>query len=177
MKNKKLIIWVFVVAVILVAIACLLIPYIKKAKINAKIKAEIQALRETSVAEYCENNWWRLEIKLDELSGGVYGMCNFDDWSVCEIVEYFRWECLSVSEENKGNTPYCSGWSICEEDTEGLNNWIDDINGIKIENDGYIETDDWDEIDNLDDIDIDVLYDYYKNEFNNSGDENWIESL
>ena len=53
----------------------------------------------------------------------------------------------------------------------------DKLYGIKIENDGYIESNDWDEIDNLDDIDIDALYDYYKNEFNNSVDESWVELL
>lgn len=175
-ENKKLIIWIFVVAVILIAIVCLLIPYIRETKLNSKIKAEMQALRETPAAEFCENSWWKLEIKLDEFDD-VYGMCNFDDWSVCEVVAYFRWECLSASEQGENETLYCSDWSVCEEDVEGLNNWIDDINQIEIEDDGYIETDDLGETDDLDDIDIDALYDYYENEFINSGDESWVEPL
>jgi hypothetical protein len=141
--------------------------------LNAEIQAEMQALSETPTAKYCKNSWWTLEMKTDE--SGVYGICNFEDGSACEIIEYFRWECLSASEQGESENLYCSDWSVCEEDAEGLTNWIDDINEIEIEDDIYIETGELD--DDLDDIDIDALYDYYQNEFTNSGEESWIEYL
>ncbi len=171
-ENKKLIIWIFAIVVI-IAILCVLIPWIRKARLNAEIQAEMQALSETPTAKYCKNSWWTLEMKTDE--SGVYGICNFEDGSACEIIEYFRWECLSASEQGESENLYCSDWSVCEEDAEGLTNWIDDINEIEIEDDIYIETGELD--DDLDDIDIDALYDYYQNEFTNSGEESWIEYL
>jgi putative hemolysin len=171
--NKKLIIWIFVIIVIIVVV-CVLVPLIRKSRLNAKIQAEMQTLRETPAAEYCENVWWKLDIKVDEMSG-VYWMCNFDDWSACEIIEYFRWECFSASEEKERESLYCSDWDNCEEDVEGLNNWIDNINGIEIEDDEFVETGDIDEVDDLDDVDIDALYEYYENEFTSTGD--WIETL
>lgn len=174
-ENKKLIIWIFAIVVI-IAILCVLIPWIRKARLNAEIQAEMQALSETPAAEYCKNSWWTLEMKTDE--SGVYGMCNFEDGSACEIVEYFRWECLSASEQDESENLYCSDWSVCEEeDAEGLTNWIDDINEIEIEDDTYIETGEFDDEEDLDDLDIDALYDYYQNEFTNSGEESWIEYL
>jgi len=187
-ENKKLIIWIFVVAVIFVVILCLLIPYIKESKLDAKMSSEIQALRETPAAEYCENNWWILDIKVDELDDvyweyKIYWVCNFDDWSACEVVEYFRWECLSASEQSEKETLYCSDWSVCDDNSESLNNWIEDINDMEIEDDSFIETMDsgefdvLDEFEDIDDADIDALYDYYESEFTNTGNEEWIESL
>ena len=171
-ENKKLIIWIFAIIVIIV-IVCVFISQIKKSGSDAEIQAEIQALSETPAAEYCKNSWWTLEIKTDEAD--AYGMCNFEDGSACEIVEYFRWECLSASEQ--GESLYCSDWSVCEEDVKGLTNWIDDINEIEIEDDAYIEAAELDDADAMDDVDIDALYDYYQKEFSNSGDESWIEPL
>ena len=179
--NKKIIIWIFVIIVIVI-VAFVLIPLIKKSRLNAKIQAEIQALRETPAAEYCENDWWELDIKVDEESG-VYWMCNFEDWSACEIVEYFRWECFSASEKEEKETLYCSDWSVCDDNSESLNNWIEDINDMEIEDDAFIEAMDsgefdvLDEIEDIDDVDIDALYDYYESEFTNTGNEEWIESL
>jgi hypothetical protein len=54
-ENKKLIIWIFAIIVI-IAILCVLIPQIKKARLNAKIQAEMQTLSETPAAEFCKNS-------------------------------------------------------------------------------------------------------------------------
>ena len=179
-ENKKLAIWFFVLIVIIV-VACVLMPLIRNSRLNAKTQVEMQTLRETPAARYCENDWWKLDIRVDETSG-VYGMCNFDDWSACEIMDYFRWECLSLSEEQK-ETLYCSDWSLCDDNSESLNNWIEDINDMEIEDDAFIETMDsgefdvLDEFEDIDDADIDALYNYYESEFTNTGNEEWIESL
>jgi len=167
--NKKFIILVFFVIVLV--IVWILVPCVGKAKLNAKIQAEMQSLSESPAAQYCENNWWNLDISVDELSG-VYGMCNFDDWSVCEVVEYFRWECLSLTEKNETEASYCSDWVTCdsEEPDDDLGSRIDDMNNI--ENlDGEVSEELLD--DDLDNMDIDSLYEYYESEFTNSWSENW----
>ena len=161
--NKKFIILIFFVII--------LVPCVGKAKLNAKIQAEMQSLSESPAAQYCEDNWWNLDISVDELSG-VYGMCNFDDWSVCEVVEYFRWECFSLTENNETEASYCSDWVTCdgEEPDDDLGSRIDDMNNI--ENlDGEVSEELLD--DDLDNMDIDSLYEYYESEFTNSGSENW----
>ena len=54
-ENKKLIIWIFAIIVI-IAILCVLIPWIRKVRLNAELQAEMQALSETPAAEYCKNS-------------------------------------------------------------------------------------------------------------------------
>jgi len=170
-KNKKSIIWIFVIIVI-VTILCILIPLIKKAKISAEVQTKIQALSETPAAEYCKNSWWVLEIKTDE--SDVYWMCNFEDWSACEIVKYFRWKCLSASEQDGNETLYCWDWSACgNEEADDLSSRIKDINNIENLDKENLDKENPDEElseDDLNKMDVDTLYEYYENEFNNSGD-------
>lgn len=42
-------------------------------------------------SEYCESNWWALEIVPDEWWSRW--KCNFDDGSFCEERAYLHWEC------------------------------------------------------------------------------------
>ena len=169
--NKKFIILVFFVIVLV--IVWILVPCVGKAKLNAKVQAEIQDLRDSPAAQYCENNWWSLDISVDELSG-VYGMCNFDDWSVCEVIEYFRWECFSLTEENETEASYCSNWSTCDyEEATDLSSRIEDMNNIEYLDKEYLDKENLNEElsdDDLNKMDIDTLYEYYENQFNNSGD-------
>lgn len=170
--NKKSIIWSFVVIVAVIFIIWAVWPSIKESKVKAENEAEIQALRETPAAEYCQNNWWILQIKTDELAG-VYWMCNFKDGSACEILEYFRWECLSASEQEENDEDlYCSDSSACEdEEAEDLSSWIENINNMGDIDEEIIEGDD------LDEIDIDSLYDYYENEFSSTWNKNIEQSI
>ena len=166
----------FVAIVTVILIIWTVWPSIKESKVKAENEAEIQALRETPAAEYCQDNWWILQIKTDELTG-VYWMCNFRDGSVCEILEYFRWECLSKSEQKENEV---SDLSVCEdEESEDLSSWVENVNNMGNMDDDIIEVDDFGE------VDIDSLYDYYENEFSSTWDKNieqyvwefdWVES-
>ena len=164
--NEKFIILVFFVIVLV--IVWILIPCVGKAKLNAKIQAEIQNLHDSPAAQYCKNDWWELDIKVNELSD-VYGMCNFKDGSSCEIMKYFRWECLSASEQDENESLYCSNWSTCDdEEATDLSSRIEDMNNIE-----YLDKENLNEElsdDDLNKMDIDTLYEYYENQFNNSGD-------
>lgn len=42
-------------------------------------------------SKYCVDNWWSFEITSDEV--GIYGLCKFNDGSVCDEWDYFNWEC------------------------------------------------------------------------------------
>ena len=42
-------------------------------------------------SEYCEQNWWTLELVPDEWWSRW--KCNFDDGSFCEERAYYHWEC------------------------------------------------------------------------------------
>lgn len=162
--NKKFVIFIFVVIVV-VLVLCILLPYISKSKERARIQNEMQTLRETPAAEYCINSEWTLEVLQSE-EGDIYWMCNFKDWSACEISEYFRWECLSETE--KWDISYCTDWSICGgEESDDLNSWIEEMNDIVDSDEEVLDSDD------LDGMDIDSLYDYYENEFINSGEMDW----
>ena len=164
--NKKLIIWIFSI-IVLVVIAFILLPYIKESKSKAEHEAEIQALRETPAAEYCQNSNWRFEIIDNEVSG-IYWMCYFEDWSACEILEYFRWECLPSSEET--DDLFCSDWSVCnDEENQDLSSWIDDINNTEI-------IDEEDE-NNNNEVNTEKLYNYYEDSLNNSKKSEWAEAM
>lgn len=168
--NKKIFIGISILIIFLVTLS-ILSSYVKWNRLETKNEQEIQALHKTPAAEYCENNWWTLQI-LTNKSDEIYWICNFKDWSSCEVLEYFRWECLSTSEENEDDASYCSNWTTCEyeendiEESEDLSSWIEDMNNMENINGEIIESDD------LDDIDIDSLYDYYENEFSNTWNRN-----
>ena len=176
-KSNKKIIWITTAIITTILILWIIIPHIKEAKVKAEYESNIQTLRETPAAEYCKNNWWILEIKTDE-SNNIYWICKFKDWSACEITEYFRWECLSSSEESENEEQYCSDSSDCEnneseedEEYESLSSRIDDMNNIEYEDEENLDEEVLDG-DNLDEFDIDSLYEYYENEFNNTWDRN-----
>ena len=163
-RNKKAFSWIFAIIVFLI-LTYLISYWIKEKKLELERQTKIQTLRESPAAEYCENNWWIVEIKTDN---EIYWVCNFEDWSACEILEYFRWECLSDSENS--DVLYCSDWLNCKnEEPEDLNSWIENINNIENINEEILDDDD------LDEIDIDSLYDYYENEFSNTWKENWVQ--
>ena len=171
-KNNKKIIWISTAIISTTLILWIVIPHIKEAKVKAEYESNIQTLRKTPAAEYCQNNWWFLEIKSDE-SNDIYWICKFKDWSTCEISEYFRWECLSSSEKSEDEEPYCSDSSYCEnneneenEEYEDLNSRIENMNSIKYKDEEISDEG------NLDELDIDSLYDYFENEFNNTWNRN-----
>ena len=164
--NKKSIIWGFAVIVAVILIIWAVWPSIKESKVKAENEVEIQALSETPAAEYCQNNWWTLQVKMDELAG-AYWICIFNDWSTCEILKYFRWECLSASEQEDDEDLYCSDLSVCEdEEPEGLSSWVENINNMWYMDEEVLSGDD------LREMDIDSLYDYYENEFSTTWNKN-----
>ena len=156
-RNNKKIIRIFSLIVVIVFILWILLPHIKESKVQAEYEANIQTLRESPAAEFCQKNWWTLEIKTDEMDG-IYWMCNFEDWSACEILEYLRWNCLSLSEQNEIEDSYCADSSVCgDEEPEDLSSRIQNINSI--------ENIDWEIFDDEEELDIDLLYDYFEKEF------------
>ena len=166
--NKKLIIWICTIIIILIVIIGLLVPHIKESKLKAKNEAEMQTLRESPAAEYCKNSWWNLDIINDELIG-IYWMCYFEDWSSCEISEYLRWECISNSKEPEAS--YCSEWLSCnDEEDEDLSSRINDMNNIEILDEESLEKD-------SDEINTEKLYNYYEDGFNNPEESEWVEAM
>ena len=57
-------------------------------------------------SEFCVNNGGKLEIK--NSSQGDYGICNFDDGSVCEEWSFFRGECQKG--DSKIDLTYCESY-------------------------------------------------------------------
>lgn len=171
-KNNKKIIRISTAIITTILIIWIVIPHIKEAKVKAEYESNVQTLRETPAAEYCQNNWWILEIRTDR-QNNIYWMCNFKDWSKCEILEYLKWDCLSASEKIENEELYCSNLSDCENDEDKENEEYEDLSS-RIESMNSIEYEDEEILDgdNLDEFDIETLYDYYENEFNSTWNRN-----
>lgn len=84
-------------------------------------------------SEYCEQNWWTLEIVPDEWWSRW--KCNFDDWSFCEERAYFHWECSPGRWD--GNTidieEIQENEEISQEDKEEIVELIEEIKEINEE--------------------------------------------
>lgn len=181
MKRRNFIIWFFVVLFLSI---CLIVCI--KSVGSASNNEEVQSLRGSLATKYCEDNEWILEIKEDE-DWTIYWMCNFSDWTACEISSYFRWECGSFSE--KVENLDCLDWTVCDDTVEDqdISSWIEDMNSIDyddLENLEDFDAKDLNDVEledlnledvNLEDIDLedadfDDLYDIFSDEFNISGD-------
>lgn len=46
----------------------------------------------TSPMSYCEENWWIVEDRQEELWTGIF-VCKFDDWSYCILEDFANNKC------------------------------------------------------------------------------------
>lgn len=116
---------------------------------------KIQSLSDSIYAEYCVNNSWTFNIGVDD-EWNVFWACNLLDGTTCDLVEYFRWDCLSSGDGDE----LCSDESGCEDGTEieessDFNTWINEINSITWNIDDLLWDWTW----------YEDLFDYYNEEF------------